>query len=53
MKTLLAIAAVVTALGTGSGFVQAQIERHDFNVQSEPGIASLSWMHQEMTFRRV
>ena len=38
MKNLLAIAAVVTALGTGSGFVQAQIERHDFNVQSEPGI---------------
>ena len=36
MKTLLSVAAVATALGTGS--VQAEIERHDFNVQSEPGI---------------
>lgn len=36
MRTLLSVAALATAFGTGA--VQAEIERHDFVVQSEPGI---------------
>ena len=36
MKTLLLAVAVAAALGAGS--VQAEIERHHFDVQSEPGI---------------
>lgn len=36
MRTLLSVAAFATALGTGS--VQAEIARHDFKVQSDPGI---------------
>ena len=36
MKTLLSVAVVAMALATGS--VQAEIARHDFNVESEPAI---------------
>ncbi|TQV70749.1 alpha/beta hydrolase [Exilibacterium tricleocarpae] len=36
MKILLSVAAIATALGMSA--VLAEIKRHDFNVQSEPGI---------------